>query len=145
MSAYASVAFLRPVNSLMSAPATKPLAFADLTMTARGRSAVKELTSVPSSASTFLESTLALTPGLSRISHAMSSASRSSFQADASSFILLRPVTGPMSGRRAARSSGGDVEVAHERAVIRETHIGHPELRNFDARAHEDEVELDAR
>src|SRR5256884_230340 len=128
-----------PVNSLISAPATKPLFLAEITTAPRGRSFSSAASRPSSSPSTPLESTLAEVPGLSIVSQAIASASRSSFQAAvAVSF---------MSGRRsrARRGAGADLEIAHQRAMIREAHVRHAEIRDLDAFAHQDEVELDAR
>src|SRR5213082_3385850 len=128
-----------PVNSLISAPATKPLFLAEITTAPRGRSFSSAASRPSSSPRTPLESTLAEVPGLSIVSQAIASASRSSFQAAvAVSF---------MSGRRsrARRGAGADLEIAHQRAMIREAHVRHTEIRDLDAFAHQDEVELDAR
>ena len=58
----------------------KPLFFADTTITPRGRSCSSAPSTSSSSISTPAESTLAEVPGLSKVSQAMPSASRSSFQ-----------------------------------------------------------------
>ena len=69
-----------PVNSLISAPATKPLFLAEITTTPRGRSFSSVASRPSSSLSTPPESTLAELPGLSIVSQAILSESRSSFQ-----------------------------------------------------------------
>src|ERR1700732_2231252 len=129
-----------PVNSLISAPATKPLLLPEITTTARGRSFSSAASRASSSVSTPPESTLAELPALSIVSQAIPSESRSSFQDPlAVSFM--------MSGRRdrTRRGAGADLEIAHQRAMIREAHVRHTEIGDLDAFAHQDEVELDAR
>ncbi len=76
-----------PVNSLMSAPAMKPLFFAEITITPRGGSLRKDGNRASSSVSTSLERTFADVPGLSIVSQTMPSASRSVFQDPVVAFI----------------------------------------------------------
>src|SRR5919109_2623189 len=141
-----------PVNSLMSAPAMKPLLFAEITTTPRGMSRSSAARRASSSASTPLERTLAEVPGLSIVSQAMPSASRASLQDPlAVSFMYGLPSrrggfprsSGGRGGAR--RSAGADLEIAHQRPMIRQSHVGHAEIRHFDPFTHQDEVELDAR
>src|SRR6266404_3249017 len=129
-----------PVNSLISAPATKPLFLAEITTTPRGRSLSSAASRPSSSLSTLPESTLAELPGLSIVSQAIASESRSSFQDPVAVSFM-------MSGRRdrARRGIGADLEIAHQWAMIREAHVRHTEVRDLDAFAYQDEVELDAR
>src|SRR6266404_6714675 len=129
-----------PVNSLISAPATKPLFLAEITTTPRGRSFSSAASRPSSSLSTLPESTLAELPGLSMVSQAIASESRSSFQDPVAVSFM-------MSGRRnrARRGAGVDLEIAYQRAMIREAHVRHTEVRDLDAFTHQDEVELDAR
>src|SRR5688572_9558921 len=115
----------------MSAPAMKPLGLAVRTTTARGGSAASVCNKATSSTSTWRDSTFVPVPGLSSVSQAMSSASRSIFQAGASWFMRVRPVS----------VSSRDLEVADERAVIGIAHVRHAEIRDLDAGAHQDEIE----
>src|SRR5580700_6731017 len=137
-----------PVNSLMSAPATKPLFFAEITTTPRGARRSSVATSPSSSVSTLPDSTFAEVPGLSRVSQAMPSASISSFQDGlALSFMVSAPGAATASGRRdgAYRSPGAHAEIAHQRAVIGEAHVRHAKITHLDPLGHQDEVQLDAR
>src|SRR3981081_1957430 len=129
-----------PVNSLISAPAPKPLFLPEITTTPRGKSFSSVASRASSSVSTLPESTLAELPGLSIVSQAIPSESPSSFQDPlAVSFM--------MSGRRdrARRGAGADLEIAHQRTMIREAHVRHTEIGDLDAFPHQDEVKLDAR
>src|SRR5262245_31522734 len=47
-------------------------------------------------------------------------------------------------GAGARRGAGLHAEVAHQRAMIREAHVRYAKIRDLDALAHQDEVELDA-
>src|SRR5579883_1681912 len=142
-----------PVNSLMSAPAMKPLFLPEITTRPRGGTAATSSSSASSSRSTWLESTLTEVPGLSAVSQTMPSPSRSIFQARVAVSVLFTlslpffRASGAGSGRGGSLrgSIGPHVEIADERAVIREAHIGHTEVGHLDALAHQDEIELDAR
>src|SRR5215472_17474114 len=135
-----------PVNSRMSAPATKPLFLADSTTSARG-SCCSSAASRPSiSSSTAPESTLAEVPGLSSLSQATPSASRSRVQLLALSLLMVDALGGrDRSLLRTGAAAGVDLEVAHQRPMIREAHVGHAKAADLDAFAHQDEIELDAR
>src|ERR1700677_337208 len=137
-----------PVNSLMSAPAMKPLFFADITTTPRGGGNAIRSSRALSSRSTPLDSTLVEVSGLSTVSQTMPSLSRSIFQAEEeASIFFIFPPSGARSGRRRALLGvvRAHVEIAHQRTVIRVPHVGHAKIGHFDSLAHEDEVELDAR
>src|SRR5579862_3577351 len=135
-----------PVNSLMSAPAINPLFLAEMTTTPRGGSRSRRASSPSSSSSTLPESTLAEEPGLSRVSQAMPSESRSSFQElPGVSFMSCAPWGESGSGGGSSARRGAHLEVAYQRPVIGEVHVGHAEVGDLDALAHQDEVELDAR
>ncbi len=137
-----------PVNSLMSAPATKPLFLAESTTTPRGGGGCEPV-----------EQRVELAQ------HARSRARWRRCRACRASARRCRRRRAPSSRQRrrsrcssclppAARSGRcralfgvvrAHVEVAHQRAVIREAHVGHAEIGHLDALAHQDEVELDAR
>src|SRR5271168_1601993 len=80
MSAYASSGVRSAVNSLISAPAMKPLALAESTTTPTGLIAAISVSLPASSLRTEADSTLVEVPGMSQVSHAMRSASTSSVQ-----------------------------------------------------------------
>src|SRR5579863_557137 len=131
-----------PVNSRISAPAINPLFLADSTTSARGGSFSRAPSRPSSSTSTEPESTLAEVPGLSSVSQARPSASLSRIQLRAVS-VLMDDARG---GRdrppfRAGATPGDDLKVAHQRAMIREAHVGHPEPRDLDPLAHQNEIE----
>jgi hypothetical protein len=73
----------------MSAPATKPLALPDFTITPRGGDLASSTRCLSSSSITSLESTFAEVPGLSRVNHTMPSASRVSRQANPSAMMSI--------------------------------------------------------
>src|SRR5580692_462295 len=139
-----------PVNSLMSAPAMKPLFLAEMSTRPRGRDCSSFPRCSLSSASTLAESTLAEVPGLSKLSHAMRSASSVSVQAGAAaaagSFMGVYQAEGKSGGRgTSAAGTAQDLEVAHQRAMVGEAYVRDAEPLDLDALAHEHEVELDAR
>src|SRR6516165_8665097 len=139
----------------MSAPAANPLFFAEISTAPRGGSCSSAPSSSSSSASTPAESTLADVPGLSRVSQAIPSASRSSFQAlELASFMWAshrsgrgggRGVRGGGLGIRAYGGAGVHAEIAHQRPMVREAHIRDAKVGHLDTLAHQDEVELDTR
>src|SRR4029077_7419586 len=136
-----------PVNSRMSAPAMKPLFLAEISTSPRGGSRSKVARCSLSSASTAAESTFAEVFGLSKLSQAMPSASRSSFQAGAVSVMAARGRVGKNSSGRGGPCGGAalHLEVAHQRAVIGEAHVGDAKIRDLDALAHQHEIQFDAR
>src|SRR6202023_1973091 len=110
-----------PVNSLISAPATKPLFLAEMTTTPRGRVRSSVASTPSSSVSTSADSTFAEVPGLSRVSQAMPSASLSTFQdAAALSFMVQVPARASAAGGgyRAHRHPGAHPEIAYQWAVV---------------------------
>src|SRR5690242_7304698 len=133
----------------MSAPAMKPLFLAEATTSPRGGLCCNGRRRPSNSMSTPLERTFAEVSGLSSVSQTMPSASVSDFQEPP---VLLFISNTPLweasrNGRgRFLRSSAGTyVEVADERAMVREPHVGDTEVRDLDAFTHQDEVELGAR
>src|SRR5882672_77791 len=106
-----------PVNSLISAPAMKPLFLPEITITARGGSCVSGASTSSSSRSTRLERTLAEVPGLSIVSQTTESASRSTFQDETGGASLINQaqirLMGSGRGTPCERVCG-DVEVAHQ-------------------------------
>ena len=94
------------------------------------------------------ERTLAEVPGLSSVSQAMPSASARVVQEPGvGSFMGDAPGEGSLQAAETLRSAarGVHLEVAHQRAVVREAHVRHAEVGDLDALAHQHEVELDAR
>src|SRR6201984_354462 len=135
-----------PGNSRISAAAVKQLFWADSTTSARGGSFSSAASRPSSSSSTEPESTLAELPGLSNVSQATPSASRSRVQLRAESLLMVEALGGRDRGLlRTGAAAGIDAEVAHQRPMIREAHVGHAEARDLDPFAHQDEIELDAR
>src|SRR5579859_5920925 len=118
----------------MSAPATNPLAFAELITTPTGLSAAISLSLAASSLRTEADRTLVEAPGTSQVSHAMRSASTSSFQVPAA---LMG------SGRRLSRLAHR--EIADQREVIGQLDVRYLEAVHLDLRAVQDEIELLAR
>src|SRR6185437_11432223 len=138
MSRYPLSALVMPVNSLMSAPAMKPLFLPESTTTPRGGGNAIRSMMASSSRRTWLESTLADVPGLSTVSHTIPSLSLSICHAAVA-------VSAIGSGRGRVLFTRAHVEVAHERAMIRIADVRHAEIGHFDPLAHQDEIELDAR
>src|ERR1700761_4898749 len=120
----------------MSAPATKPLFLADMTTTPRGALCASGRSRASSSVSTSLERTLAEVPGLSSVSQTMPSASVEDVQFG----LVLMVGSRDGGGRIDSRCLRADVEVANERPVVREAHIGDPEVGHLDALTHQDEI-----
>src|SRR5579862_4294111 len=132
-----------PVNSRMSAPATKPLFLAEITTSARGNSFSSAASRPSSSISTLPESTLAEVAGLSSVSQATPSASFSRAQLRAPSLLMRQTLGGRGRGFfRGGVAAGRHHEIAHQRAMIREAHVRHAEAGDLDPLAHQDEVEL---
>src|SRR4029077_14795403 len=132
----------------MSAPATKPDFLPEMRMSAGGGSRSKRSSSGSNSANIDPESALAELPGRSMGIQAMPSASTSSRQEPGvGTFMMLSSRTGNPSGcgDLAQRRARAHLEVAHERAVVREAHVRDAEVRDLDALTHQHEVELDAR
>src|SRR5688572_5010223 len=122
----------------------KPLAFPERSTTPRGLSFSSSCRMLLSSTSTSRDSTFAEVSGLSRVSHAMPSPSRFNVQL----LWLMRKTLLLKNGLRRGSASqrvGIDLEIANQRPVIRETHIGHSETRDLDALAQENEIQLDSR
>src|SRR5208282_6368976 len=134
-----------PVNSRMSAPAMKPLFLAEITTSARGGCFSSPASSPSSSTRTLPESTLAEVPGLSSVSQATPSASFSRLQLRAVSLLMLELSGDPGAPVGSGAAARVHQEVAHQRAMIGQAHVGHAEARDLDALTHEHEVELDAR
>src|SRR5262252_1883019 len=132
----------------MSAPATKPDFLPERRIRARGGSRSKRASSGSNSANIVPESALAELPGRSIVSQAIPSASTSSRQEPgAGAFMVLlsrRKTVSSGGGYLAQRRARVHLKVAHERAVIREAHVGHAEVRDLDALGDQHEVELDA-
>src|SRR5271156_7029352 len=119
-------------NSLMSAPAMKPLRFAEHNTRPAGFCASTWVSAAARSLMTAADSTLVALPGISQVSQAMRSASTSRFQA----LVMV--------SRRGPRGFV-DREIANERQVVRKLDIGNLEAVHLDLRAVQDEVEFLAR
>src|SRR5688572_10977616 len=134
-------ASLSPTNSLTSAPAMKPLDFAERMTRPFGGDAASSFTCLPSSITVSLESTLVDVPGLSKVSQAMPSASTSRDQAVVAGWVM----TGKLSYSRLRRHGAANGEVAEDGPMVRPAHVRHLEVRDLDLLADEHEVELQAR
>src|SRR5580692_338518 len=99
-------------------------------ITPRGGDRARDCSSASSSRMTCCERVLAEVSGLSRVSQAIPWPSRSIFQAE----LLMVPSTvvdavgGGSCGVVVAQRTGMDIEIADQRAMIGEPHIGHPEV-----------------
>src|SRR6185312_13850105 len=137
-----------PVNSLMSAPAMNPLFLPDCTTIPRGGFCCSGRRIASNSRRTPLESTFVEVPGLSSVSQRMPSASVADLQEPlVLSFIGDTPqetVSRNAGSRSLRHRAGADMEIAHEWPVIRESDVRDTEVRDLDAFAHQDEVELGA-
>src|SRR5690606_30935100 len=114
----------------MSAPATKP-DLAELTTSARGgaRSIVSIIS--PSSSSTARERLLTEAPALSIVSQATPSSSVVRRQCA----VVLSKAISSSSVLVVVRCASGrsNLEVADQRAMIREAHVGYVEVRDLDS------------
>jgi|SRR5688572_7934013 hypothetical protein len=137
----ACAASLRATNSLTSAPAMNPLVLAERITRPRSVVDASAFRCESSSSSASRDRTLVELPGLSKVSQAMPSASTSRAQAAAAEVFMAR--TSGYGGLRRHRAANR--EVAEDRTVIRETHVGHLEVGDLDFLAHQHEVEFDSR
>src|SRR5262245_51507059 len=128
----------------MSAPAMKPLFLAERITSPFGGFCANGAISAPSSSSTARPSTLVDVPGLSRVSQAMPSASRSTFHAAATGVFIGEPY-GESCRWAAGQGVFANGEVADQRTVVGEAHVRDAKVGHLDPVADQNEIELDTR
>ena len=137
-----------PVNSLMSAPAMKPLFLAEISTRPRGGSRSSAASCSSSSASTGGREHVGR--GVRLVEGQPGDALGVAFEFPGRGGVGhggSRLRGGGVQAAEAGRAVGAAVhlEVAHQRAVIGEAHVGDAKVRDLDALAHQHEIQLDAR